>query len=989
MSSPAQHVCPHCDRAMRSRRGLGGHIARAHQDAGDDAIPTQRTIRARWSEEEVNLLVQLELTAPPEARSSINEWLLERWRHSIRTLDSLRAKRRSSAYRAALAAQRLASSSGPPLTSLPTVHEAGASGSGGSSNLLAEHLPAIGGSPDMAGATAASPLGEESEHLGGHEGWNIGGSTGVSSGSVQHSPSIVPTQLTGLVNALVPPEPEITIYSLGSLGEEAPHVSNTERDIEGAAAPAEDTAPDSGQPAEDPPIGPACAVNSGNETECAGVVTPFPTYGEPATESEMTVVGVDPPLIASLRAYRESTGGDTVMRGIVSNVLEGRPWEGLLEAWLCARGAGPVVAGPARRTGGGNYIRPPPNSRRERRAAKRANYNRLQSLWHRDKNRAVKEVLEGVPDRGVGFAEANAYWSKILGDCRGCLSAVSDRPRVLPSPVLLQELELTTSRKNAAAGPDGLSSFAWKGVRNDDRLALLNAILLEGTVPEILSTARTVLIPKIPSPSLPQHYRPISVNSVVARQLSRILLLRMEGSVELRGDQRGFIKADGCAENTQVLGAIIRDARLQLKELHIASLDISKAFDTIQHQPLMDILGDLLDPSLVPLVMSLYVSSTTSLVHEGSRSDKIRIGRGVRQGDPLSPFLFNLAAKNILDRLSSNVGYDLRGVRVGSLAFADDVVLVASTPGGLRARIRDFEVGAGLFGMKVNAAKSVTLSLVPSGKEKKIRVCTDYDFRVDGGAIAALAVGQSFSYLGVRVGSTGLVSSEWPLAEMLERLGAAPLKASQKMEILRLHVLPTGIHPLVLGGVTCGGLTTLDRRVRAFIRTTLNLPRDTPEGFFHAKIKDGGLGVQSLSWHVPLLTQERISRMSSSGYDAARAASETQHVVRRISWATAALRKFGGVEGAGEYWARRLHDSVDGRDLGMCARASPSYSWVGYPGLLSNGTFKDLCRLRSGSLPSAVRTSRGRRGGGCPEVSGWVPCDGDDRPYYSGLWEDA
>ena len=211
------------------------------------------------------------------------------------------------------------------------------------------------------------------------------------------------------------------------------------------------------------------------------------------------------------------------------------------------------------------------------------------------------------------------------------------------------------------------------------------------------------------------------------------------------------------------------------------------------------------------------MSSTTSLVHEGSRSDKIRIGRGVRQGDPLSPFLFNLAAKNILDRLSSNVGYDLRGVLVDSLAF------------GRRCR--------------------------------------------------------------------------------------------------------------------CG----IDARG----------------------------------------PQERISRMSFSGYDAARAASETQDVVRRISWATAALRKFGGVEGPGEYWARRLHDSVDGRDLGMCARASPSYSWMGYSGLLSNGTFKDLCRLRSGSRPSAVRTSRSRRRGGCPEVSGWMPCDGDDRPYYSGLWEDA
>ena len=76
------------------------------------------------------------------------------------------------------------------------------------------------------------------------------------------------------------------------------------------------------------------------------------------------------------------------------------------------------------------------------------------------------------------------------------------------------------------------------------------------------------------------------------------------------------------------------------------------------------------------------------------------------------------------------------------------------------------------------------------------------------------------------------------------------------------------------------------------------------------------------------------------------------------------LRKYGSVEGAGEYWARQLYDSVDGKDPGLCARASSSDSSVNYPGPLGNGTFKNLCRLRSGSLPSDVRTSRGRREGG-------------------------
>ena len=172
----------------------------------------------------------------------------------------------------------------------------------------------------------------------------------------------------------------------------------------------------------------------------------------------------------------------------------------------------------------------------------------------------------------------------------------------------------------------------------------------------------------------------------------------------------------------------------------------------------------------------------------------------MRQGDPLSPFLFNLAAKYILDQLSPDIGYDLGGVHVGSLSFADDVVLIAASACGLGSQLRAFESAAGALGIRINAAKSVVLSLVP-GKDKKIRVCTDLDFRVDGGRLTPLGVGDSFPYLGVRLDSSSIVTPGWAVEPMLERVRAAPLKVSQKLEIVRLHVIPSAIHPLVLGGV--------------------------------------------------------------------------------------------------------------------------------------------------------------------------------------------
>ena len=131
-----------------------------------------------------------------------------------------------------------------------------------------------------------------------------------------------------------------------------------------------------------------------------------------------------------------------------------------------------------------------------------------------------------------------------------------------------------------------------------------------------------------------------------------------------------------------------------------------------------------------------YAHGTTSI---GKHSMGIR--RIVRQGDPLSPVLFN----TLVDRALSgsrrvDAGYVLNGEVISSLAFADDVVLIASTKRGLEDSCKAFLDRMRAFGPVANPAKCATLATVTDGKRKTFYVDPTPFLTVAGAVVPALNV---------------------------------------------------------------------------------------------------------------------------------------------------------------------------------------------------------------------------------------------------------
>ncbi|NXR05488.1 PO21 protein, partial [Sagittarius serpentarius] len=128
-----------------------------------------------------------------------------------------------------------------------------------------------------------------------------------------------------------------------------------------------------------------------------------------------------------------------------------------------------------------------------------------------------------------------------------------------------------------------------------------------------------------------------------------------------------------------------------------------KAFDTVAHSHIIMALKQKgIDNHIINLITNLYQNTETRIkISKDIQTDPIEIKIGVKQGDPTSPFLFNLAMDPLLCKLEEEgSGYQHGSERITCMAFADDLVLLSGSWDGMRANIKILEAFCDLTGLK-------------------------------------------------------------------------------------------------------------------------------------------------------------------------------------------------------------------------------------------------------------------------------------------------
>lgn len=270
-------------------------------------------------------------------------------------------------------------------------------------------------------------------------------------------------------------------------------------------------------------------------------------------------------------------------------------------------------------------------------------------------------------------------------------------------------------------GPDFVTTELVKWLNESNRaflLTLINRIIEKDELEESLKLANVASIYKKGNSSDLANYRPISLLQTFYKILASLIKERIDSGLDewLTKTQYGFRQGRSTAQAIYLARRILDMSEMEGSNITMILLDWEKAFDKIDHERMMQALKRAQVPdNMLKLIKMIYKDPKFRVRSNKTDSTYRDQKTGIRQGCPLSPYLFVVVMavlmKDVKNRLNTPKQKEpINGIKFAEILYADDTLLFGTHTQNINKFLKEIQIESEYYNMRLNLNKCINLT---------------------------------------------------------------------------------------------------------------------------------------------------------------------------------------------------------------------------------------------------------------------------------------